>query len=358
MKVSIIFPVYNVAKYVEDSIISVLNQNYEDMEILVIDDCGTDNSIKIIKRIIATHRNGSKVKIIRQRQNSGLSEARNRGIREAKGDWITFVDSDDLLVSGAISALATKALSGKYDMIVANRNIVEFGTNALLHNPSSRKTYEIEMHNIDDYSKFGLQGEAYNKFISRKFLIDNNLFFEPGILFEDTLWASQLKCFLPKVLYIPNVVYIYRIRQGSIMTTYNAKHILSRLKVCLAFSSFIQANKFESEIDIYAIDILEQFRCSALWDIFSKTENGVSNYMLACNLMKAKSRIDIRPYMKSEAKFLRKIRALTFRFPYIGNWLNLPILIIQHRKDLKKIDNRKKILFVDQLLDLKAKHGK
>lgn len=99
MKVSIIFPVYNVAKYVEDSIISVLNQNYEDMEILVIDDCGTDNSIKIIKRIIATHRNGSKVKIIRQRQNSGLSEARNRGIREAKGDWITFVDSDDLLVS-------------------------------------------------------------------------------------------------------------------------------------------------------------------------------------------------------------------------------------------------------------------
>lgn len=96
IKVSIIIPVYNVAPYVEECLRSVLEQDYLDKEIIIVDDCGTDNSMDIVQGIVT--RCKSEVRILKHPYNCGLSKARNTGIKEAKGDYVFFMDSDDYLL--------------------------------------------------------------------------------------------------------------------------------------------------------------------------------------------------------------------------------------------------------------------
>ena len=90
--VSIIMPSYNTAKYITNSIESVLNQTYKNWELIIIDDCSTDNTDEIIKN----YNSEDRIKYIKNEKNSGAAVSRNRGLREAKGKWIAFLDSDDL----------------------------------------------------------------------------------------------------------------------------------------------------------------------------------------------------------------------------------------------------------------------
>lgn len=89
--ISIIVPVYNVEKYIKYTIESVLNQTYENYELLLVNDCATDNSVKVIDEF-----NDSRIRLINQSENMGAWAARNRGLKEAKGRYIAFLDSDDL----------------------------------------------------------------------------------------------------------------------------------------------------------------------------------------------------------------------------------------------------------------------
>ena len=107
MKVSIIIPVYNVAPYVEECIQSVLRQDYKNLEIIIIDDCGTDNSMELVEELV---KNSSRdIVILKHDYNKGLSAARNTGIRRATGDYIFFLDSDDFIESYCISVLVKAA---------------------------------------------------------------------------------------------------------------------------------------------------------------------------------------------------------------------------------------------------------
>ena len=92
-KVSVIIPLYNEEKYILDCINSVINQTYKNIEIIVIDDKSTDNSLKLLKKI-----KDNRIKIIELNENKGVSNARNKGIEEATGDYLCFIDSDDFWV--------------------------------------------------------------------------------------------------------------------------------------------------------------------------------------------------------------------------------------------------------------------
>lgn len=93
--VSIIMPSYNTAEYIEESIISVLNQTYSNWELLIVDDCSTDDTDRIVNQYLSDER----IKFYRNEKNSGAAYSRNRALREAKGRWIAFLDSDDLWLS-------------------------------------------------------------------------------------------------------------------------------------------------------------------------------------------------------------------------------------------------------------------
>ena len=105
MKVSVIIPVYNVAPYVERCLTSVFQQTYGDIEIIIVDDCATDNSMEIVHKVVTVYSGLFTIQIIRHACNQGLSEARNTGIKSAKGDYLYFLDSDDAITADCIHLL-------------------------------------------------------------------------------------------------------------------------------------------------------------------------------------------------------------------------------------------------------------
>ena len=107
MKVSIIIPIYNVAKYVTACLNSVFNQTYKDLEVILIDDCGQDNSMEIVHNFVESHPQPFPIRILYHKQNRGLSAARNTGISAAEGDFIYFLDSDDTIASNCIEYRGT-----------------------------------------------------------------------------------------------------------------------------------------------------------------------------------------------------------------------------------------------------------
>lgn len=123
MKVSIIVPVYNVAKYIERCLLSVLNQTWQDLEVILVNDCTPDNSMEIVRRVVASHPRGTVVRCLEHEENKGQSVARNTGIRIATGDYLYFLDSDDYLPLDGIATLLKFAGTKKYDFVLGNYEI-------------------------------------------------------------------------------------------------------------------------------------------------------------------------------------------------------------------------------------------
>ena len=99
-EVTLIIPVYNVANYIRDSLLSALAQTFESIEYIVVDDCGTDDSLEIVKSILSSHQRAKDVFIYRHNCNKGLSAARNTGLEKAHGKFVYFIDSDDEITKG------------------------------------------------------------------------------------------------------------------------------------------------------------------------------------------------------------------------------------------------------------------
>ena len=222
--VSIIVPVYNVGPYVEDCIRSVMRQTYDGkMECIVVDDCGTDDSMPIVERLVADYTGPIEFKILHHTHNRGLSEARNTGIRASSGEWLWFVDSDDWIEDGALSTLLSiiKNHEDKEVICIQKNNYLKDKTsfiNDILETPS--------LMSGKQYLKSNLQKTVVAKFIVRRdFLIDNKIWFYPGILHEDNLFVQILMYLAPKVFVSNQSLYGKRQgRAGSIMNSISPKN--------------------------------------------------------------------------------------------------------------------------------------
>ena len=224
--VSIIVPVFNVGPYVEDCIKSVMRQTYDGlMECIVVDDCGTDNSMAKVEKLLAEYTGPILFKVLHHIRNCGLSEARNTGIKAAIGEWIWFIDSDDWIENGALNIL--------YTMLGENedKDIICIQKNNYL---KEKKTF-LSVNDIleapilmsgKQYLKSNLQKAVAAKFIVRRtFLIDNNIWFYPGILHEDILYVRILMYLAPQVFVSNQPLYGKRQRRaGSIVNSISPKN--------------------------------------------------------------------------------------------------------------------------------------
>jgi len=232
---SIIIPVYNVEQYLRQCLDSVIHQDYSDYEIICINDGSTDNSLAILQKY---GKKENRIKIIDQ-ENCGLSTARNVGIHEASGNYILFLDSDDWLEPNALQILAAKQY--KEDMICFNgRRCFEDGT---IEKPDNG-IKEDNMTGWEYYNKYGLVTRKFHfvctvlRIYKRSFLLENNLFFKEGIYHEDNLFTPIACYYAQKVKVIPDCLYVYRIREGSITQTVNVKRIFDILIVANTLSDF------------------------------------------------------------------------------------------------------------------------
>lgn len=224
--ISIIIPVYNVEDFIEACLNSVINQTYKDnFECILIDDCGNDNSMEIAKKIISNYHGNIEFKIISHCKNSGLSAARNTGIKNAKGTYILFLDSDDELTKTSLELLAKPLKEEKYDVVVGSYELIGQGQFEILKIDNDIKILNQE----EIFKKFisrKIYEMAWNKLIKRDFLIDNKIWFEDGLLHEDVLWSFYLFYYCHKLKLLIAPTYWYRVRENGIIGQRNAKNIL------------------------------------------------------------------------------------------------------------------------------------
>ena len=169
MKVSIIVPVYNVAKYIERCLLSVLNQTWPDLEVILVNDCTPDNSMEIVRRVVASHPRGAVVRCLEHEENRGLSAARNTGILASVGDYLYFLDSDDYIPANAIELLAEAARQKQTNFVIGNYEVTGARRWAP---PLSLGTglYEGNALVLSNYVQEKWYVMAWNKLVSRPFV--------------------------------------------------------------------------------------------------------------------------------------------------------------------------------------------
>ena len=219
-KISVIVPVYNQEKYLEECIESIINQTYKNLEIILVDDGSTDDSLKICKKYKKIDK---RIKIV-EKENGGLSTARNAGLAIATGDYIMFCDSDDYYLPKTCELMEKEITSKDADYVIGNYiNCTEEGK--LWKNPIfDKKLYPNFKVEINDYTKsfYIMSSSVCNKCFRKSFLDEHEFKFVEGLPAEDAIFTTA--CFVKstKVYYIKDIIYAYRQRNaGTSISTNN-----------------------------------------------------------------------------------------------------------------------------------------
>ena len=213
--ISVIVPVYNVAQFLDDCLVSIINQSYNNIEIILVDDGSTDKSGEICDIFADQDR---RIRVI-HKKNGGLSSARNVGLNVARGNFIVFVDSDDCLNKKMIEKLYNAVMSSNTEIACCDY------TSSGFNNDSDS---EIEVLSREDaistlFDDYGFQCFAWNKIYKRSLF--ENICYPEGKLFEDIVTTYKLLKKVDKVVYIKEKLYYYRQRTNSITrTTFNKKN--------------------------------------------------------------------------------------------------------------------------------------
>ena len=233
MLVSIIIPVYNVAPYIKDCLQSVMRQSYAGaMECLLVDDCGTDESMSIAENMIAEYNGLIHFEILHHEHNRGLSAARNTGTEKSVGDYIYFIDSDDEITEDCIEKMM--AVVEKYPQVemVQGRNMLHKDGQATLEPPNIVITHACSNDEVRScfYTYEQVNMSAWNKLMKRSLIVDNNLFFIEGLLYEDTPWLFYCLKYIMDAYFLLDATYHYKIRSNSIvMATSSERTVIHRL---------------------------------------------------------------------------------------------------------------------------------
>ena len=210
-KVSVIVPIYNVEKYLEKCINSLLSQTLEDIQIILVNDGSKDNSGNIAREYEKNNKNRI---IYVEKENGGLSDARNYGLKYATGDFIAFLDSDDYIEKNAYEEMYNKAIEENADYVECDF-IWEFPNKI-------RVDKQYPYKNKKEMLSF-VRVVAWNKLIKRQLITDNNLEFPKGLRYEDVEFTYKLIPFVNKFAYVDKPFIHYVQREGSIANVQNER---------------------------------------------------------------------------------------------------------------------------------------
>lgn len=256
IKVSLIIPVYNVVKYIDRCLDSVMNQEYPDIECILVDDYTPDNSFEIINKKLDAYSGRIDFKIVRHKENRGLSAARNSGVKVATGDYIFFLDSDDQLVEGAIESFVDAIIEyGSVDFLIGDYQVIG---NWYYRGIQSEKYLSSNVEIFSDYLSGKWYVMAWGKLINRSFFEKYNLWFVEGLLHEDELFSFRLAFFSNRMVYVNKNIYRYFIRNDSIMGHKRYKNYIDHLFVIsenLKLSRSLKFGLSDSNIGCYFISV-------------------------------------------------------------------------------------------------------
>lgn len=223
IKISIIVPVYNVEKYLSRCIKSLMNQTYENLEFIMVDDGSTDRSSEICDE----YKNADDRITVIHKKNSGLSDARNTGFARATGDYVLFIDSDDYIIENACEIFVKKVTLLGFPDIIVGQLVNPDGS---IYCNGYSKEYDVIYLGTEYLKKFSSKispcviASAYK----RTFISDNYLSFKSGRLHEDSEFTPRAYALAKTVAYINNPFYVKTVNENSITTSKDKRrHLLS-----------------------------------------------------------------------------------------------------------------------------------
>lgn len=243
LNISVIIPVYNVENYLPKCLDSVLQQDYDSYEIIVVNDGSKDSCGEILKEYASRN---SKLVVVEQ-ENKGLGGARNAGIEKATGEYIFFLDSDDTMASNTLSELYKEANENQVDMVCFGMNYVN--EDSLV--TSTRKANENGCRVVtqEEYPLlFANDSYVCNKLFKRRLFIDNNIRFPDRAWYEDLKTLPKLVLKSDKILLSDKVFYNYLQRADSIMHIPNTDRNIEMID---AVSDVLNYYKEENAFDKY-----------------------------------------------------------------------------------------------------------
>lgn len=235
--VSVVVPVYNVEKYINKCIDSIINQTYKNLEIFLIDDGSTDNSGRICDECAEKD---ERINVI-HKKNGGVSSARNFGIQEASGKWITFIDSDDWVEKNFCERLINEAKKNDADVALCAYNRVTDSKFEKINANSKivacdRKEYLI--NTLNPQTGFGFcHMKLYKHNVIKDIRFDTDL--KVG---EDALFNEKISRNLSKAIYVGESLYNYRINESSVVRRYDEKYVEKYLKAIKTTKEYIFKN--------------------------------------------------------------------------------------------------------------------
>lgn len=220
---SVVVPVYGVEKYIRKCLLSILDQDFQDMEVLVIDDDSKDHSMEIVEEIMKSHPAGRLVRIFRQPHNMGIAMARNRGLEEMRGKYMLFVDSDDWIPQCALHHLYEAAEAHQAEVVYGSTQVCDEEGHRLPFYEHEQKHEFLVLDeendlggyvNQDRHSRVG--NYVWNILFSTDFIRDNHLRFLNVRKYEDRSFSADFQPLVKKAVLLPDITYNYLIRQGSL----------------------------------------------------------------------------------------------------------------------------------------------
>ena len=227
--VSIIIPMYNSERYIESCVSSALNQTLKNIEIICVDDCSTDKTFNIVMELA---KKDNRIRLAKLGQNSGTaSEPRNLGIRLSRGKYIAFLDSDDMYTKTAMEELVIVAEKWKADVVHTEQvyrpenDVIDVDENTKLTTFSkelggfcTEPLLETDnlVERVQMFFKDRFFGWIHNKLYRRDFLMEKDLKFAPLKISEDIIFYFFVICTAPRIVRVPNIMYIYRENENSL----------------------------------------------------------------------------------------------------------------------------------------------
>lgn len=237
MELSIIVPIYNVEDYLEECLESLYNIKNIELEIILVNDGSKDNSFKIMEKFKDMYPEKT---VLINKENGGLSSARNAGMKAAVGEYVSFIDSDDFIDVDEFERFFKEGQKDKLDVIVGNmRYYTPEKTGDPLFRSDMIKNSGI-LKGVDFFWELFQKPKCFREEVvddiyRREFLLKNDIWFNENIVHEDSEFTPLVYLNAEKVRYIDRAFYFYRQRTGSIMNKVSEKSIVSLESICERF---------------------------------------------------------------------------------------------------------------------------
>ncbi|MDY4006714.1 MAG: glycosyltransferase [Fusobacterium varium] len=275
MELSIIVPIYNVEDYLEECLKSLYNIKNIKLEIILVNDGSKDNSFKIMEKFKEIYPEKT---VLINKENGGLSSARNAGMKAAVGEYISFIDSDDFIDVDEFEKFFKEGQKDKLDVMVGNmRYYTPERTGDSLFRSDIIKNSGI-VNGIDFFWNLFQKPKCFREEVvddiyKREFLVKNNIWFNENIVHEDSEFTPLVYLKAEKVKYIDRAFYFYRQRTGSIMNKVSEKSIVSLESICEKF--FIECKNLDSKkgkevlssliLSFYSVVVYKRYNGAGDW---------------------------------------------------------------------------------------------